>query len=657
MKHIYKHTFLLIVLFCSVFAVQNANAQGWVWAKGETCGSDWGDGFLCQTDVFNNVYVGGVLAEAYGHIDSICFDTFKFYYPPYSSEIIIAKYDSSGNLHNVIASRGGNAFPINITTDNTGKLYLFGSFSTDSIMFGSTLIVNPHYNPSGNNSCYFIIKFDTSGNIIWYKLGDNIASNGSFSIGGITVDRSYNVHITGSFSDSSITIGSTILYNSHDSTDDIFVAKYDSSGSVIWAKSFGGYRNDMASGIAVSSDDYVYITGSFTSPIITFGSIALTYSVVSAPSNSPDLYLAKLDQYGNVIWANNSIGSGTPFAVKVDYTDQIYICGRIYDTSNFTLGSFVFHNTYLFLGGFLACYNPSGSVIWSKDYCPITAPAAASDNAAVCGLAVDPCNNIWMLGQIPTSGSIFIDSSTVLVGASGTAWPTMIVGYNSSGVLMHSLSFYIEADDNSGISCDNYGNIYYCGDDGRTRNFGGHILYWTGGQEQIMAAKYNPNLGCVIVINPIFGDSILCKGDTTTLHDTTAGGTWSSSNTAVATVSSGTGFVTAVAPGVAIITYSVGTGYFTKTVTVNPCITGISTITGSNGPITISPNPATTQLSIQSTNAPINQITITNILGQTVYTQLSIVNCQLLAIDVSNFPSGIYFIKINGTEVRKFVKQ
>jgi len=83
----------------------------------------------------------------------------------------------------------------------------------------------------------------------------------------------------------------------------------------------------------------------------------------------------------------------------------------------------------------------------------------------------------------------------------------------------------------------------------------------------------------------------------------------------------------------------------------------------SHDKMTLYPNPATTsltiqstcQLTIQSTNQPINQIAITNLLGQTLYTQNY--NTGQIQIDVSNLPTGMYFVKINGSEVRKFVKE
>ena len=58
-------------------------------------------------------------------------------------------------------------------------------------------------------------------------------------------------------------------------------------------------------------------------------------------------------------------------------------------------------------------------------------------------------------------------------------------------------------------------------------------------------------------LSPISGIAAKCVGDTAILTDTTAGGIWSSSNPAIASVSS-TGIVTAVSGGVATITYTKG---------------------------------------------------------------------------------------------------
>ena len=79
----------------------------------------------------------------------------------------------------------------------------------------------------------------------------------------------------------------------------------------------------------------------------------------------------------------------------------------------------------------------------------------------------------------------------------------------------------------------------------------------------------------------ITGITAVCTGLTTNLSDVTAGGTWSSSNTAQATVGS-TGVVTGVTPGVPNIVYTLPTGCTAVTpVTVNPspvAITGSNTV-------------------------------------------------------------------------------
>jgi len=80
----------------------------------------------------------------------------------------------------------------------------------------------------------------------------------------------------------------------------------------------------------------------------------------------------------------------------------------------------------------------------------------------------------------------------------------------------------------------------------------------------------------------ITGTNVVCVGSNVTLSDITLGGTWSSSNTSLATIGSLTGVVSGVAPGVATVTYKLGTGcYVTNPVSVNllpSALTGSQTV-------------------------------------------------------------------------------
>jgi type IX secretion system substrate protein len=70
--------------------------------------------------------------------------------------------------------------------------------------------------------------------------------------------------------------------------------------------------------------------------------------------------------------------------------------------------------------------------------------------------------------------------------------------------------------------------------------------------------------------------------------------------------------------------------------------------------ISLFPNPARTELTITA-SAPITGVLIYNILGQPLYALKS--NDNQVHVDVTDLPAGLYLTRINGTEVRKFVKQ
>lgn len=105
-----------------------------------------------------------------------------------------------------------------------------------------------------------------------------------------------------------------------------------------------------------------------------------------------------------------------------------------------------------------------------------------------------------------------------------------------------------------------------------------------------VAYTYTTSIGCVLTVytelqitgpSPITGPTTLCTGSTIALTDATSGGTWSSSNTSVATVDP-TGLVGGVSAGTSTIIYTLSTGcYTTMVVTVTPMpvpITGILTV-------------------------------------------------------------------------------
>jgi gliding motility-associated-like protein len=83
------------------------------------------------------------------------------------------------------------------------------------------------------------------------------------------------------------------------------------------------------------------------------------------------------------------------------------------------------------------------------------------------------------------------------------------------------------------------------------------------------------------VAGTLSGTQAVCVGSTTAFSSTEAGGTWSSSNTGIATIDASSGLVTGVGAGTATITYTVtgcSTVFATRTVTVAAAVAGTATV-------------------------------------------------------------------------------
>ncbi len=157
-------------------------------------------------------------------------------------------------------------------------------------------------------------------------------------------------------------------------------------------------------------------------------------------------------------------------------------------------------------------------------------------------------------------------------------------------------------------------------------------------------------------IPPLGGDTIIHVDTSTILHGAGPGQMWGIADTTIARVDSvpnaGTRcIVTGISPGTTIVSYIYGcTVAATLIVLPSAAVPPIS-VTNEDG---IYPNPATTSLTITSPQK-ITNLSITNILGQTVYAH--VYNSEKVEVNVSGWPAGVYFLKINGSEVRKFVKE
>jgi len=222
-----------------------------------------------------------------------------------------------------IASAGGTAndYGQSIAVDKSGNVYITGYF-TGTAAFGSVSKTS-----KGNNDIY-LAKYHKSGILQWVESAGGSGEDFGF---GIAVDSLGNVYITGNYqgaaSFDSVTKTSAGGF-------DIFVAKYNSSGSIQWAQSAGGASNDYGQAIAIDDNGNSYITGYYYDAI-TFGTISKT------SKGSADIFIAKYNTSGAVQWAQSAGGTSADLAngIALDSIGNVYVTGYYQGTINFN-GSF-----------------------------------------------------------------------------------------------------------------------------------------------------------------------------------------------------------------------------------------------------------------------------------------------------------------------------
>ena len=185
-------------------------------------------------------------------------------------------------------------FGVSVATDNWGNVYTTGFFN-DSIDFdpgpGITKL-----GAVGNNDV-FVTKFDAAGNFKWARAFGNNNDDKGFAI---KTDDMGNVLVAGQFA---LTVdlnpGGTNGILTAGSFSDVFVAKYDSTGTLAWARRVGSAdpTDDIAYGLDVDGSGNVYVTGEYTDTA-DFDPGPGTANLI-ATGNS-DVFITKLTATGNV---------------------------------------------------------------------------------------------------------------------------------------------------------------------------------------------------------------------------------------------------------------------------------------------------------------------------------------------------------------------
>jgi hypothetical protein len=421
-----------ILLIAILFFALKANSQTWQWTHPEPNGNlDYNHesdvAHDIETDASGNVYVLGDFWDSL-FLNNVFREKASADYADRGGSYL-AKYNSSGNLlwYKIIKQVSNYQVSIEATdlTVNDKGVFITGKYDASS--YGDQLITykigNYTFNPQTNEIGFFITKFNTSGSVVWNKLGtgeDDLHSWEEYNPN-ITSDKNGNI-ISEFVCDAptSIKIGGALIpvgaYNNAPNPDYLIVAKFTASGSLKWSNYAGGgfavegggpgigFMHNCYS-IAADKNGNIFFYGEAYDSTF-FGSHLLR--IHPQDPHNPSTFLAKISssgtwQFTEELYHNPtngflSSGLGNPERLAADDNGNVYASLQTNGNIEVILGDTLSTST---ASAYLVKTNNNGKLIWHKFFGPTYGGNA--DGYSIC----IQNNNLYLSGYTNFASGLY----------------------------------------------------------------------------------------------------------------------------------------------------------------------------------------------------------------------------------------------------------
>lgn len=363
-------------------------------------------------DASGNVYVAGFFASGIIDFNLASPGTNTLASNTDAKDMFIVKYSSSGAFISMqaIGNSSANVTPIRMKFDGAGDLIVSGHLYQDP-----TAIVN--FNPAGpsytvatnGNTDGFVAKYNSAG-VCQFAIAFGGTQNDYCY--GMDVDALNNVYVTGIFRGianfgpmaSTYTIAAL-------GTEAMAVAKYSSTGALVWAHGIGGSLAEGGFRLKVDNNSDIIATGYMTSSTLDADpSPTITLNLTKVGTGPTDVLITKFNAAGNLIWAKNTGGTGEmwPYNITNDAQNNIYLVGAFEGVNDFDFNAAVNTKTAITSPGqdaYLAKYTSTGNYIYAYAF---GGGGSAYNEAYEVQIA---SNNDVLFGGIFIDGSVDFDPS------------------------------------------------------------------------------------------------------------------------------------------------------------------------------------------------------------------------------------------------------
>jgi len=368
-----------------------------------------------------------------------------------------------------------NKWNLNASLPSTHPFYKFPPCAITRPNFKELAYTTPDFN-------VFFAKYSPDGSVLWAL---RWTATGGAAFQDSATDSSGNVYVTGLYISSSLlmydTKGNLVRTLSNSGGYDGLVAKYTSSGDLLWTSRHIGPVTTYPTGVAVDSSGNVYAGGTWDGASLTIYSAGEGSSnVFGTTGGQTDGYIVKYNSSGIVQWSLKIVCSsydngGT--SLKTDSSGNLYSVGinvfaapTFYNANGTTGGSLAWNGTTE--GMWLAKWNSSGTFQWALRF------VTGDLNTGAGALSIDSSANLYVSAAYDSTLTLKnTGDGTAATMSNAGSYDSFLVKYSSAGsYIWNARVGGTGSADDIANAIDGSGNVYIMG------RYTGTIIIYTSGE-------------------------------------------------------------------------------------------------------------------------------------------------------------------------------